>query len=66
VSDCMSIGALREALIDFMDLGGAWGRNLGESKDALIQVGDNFYPLWRVKASFHEGSFVVVLEAGEA
>jgi hypothetical protein len=60
----MNIGQLREALIDLMDLEGAWGTNLHESKEALIQVGDQCWALGRVKASFYAGRFVVILEAG--
>jgi hypothetical protein len=60
----MSIGELREVLADLMDLEGAWGKNLDESKEALIQAGDEYWVLGRVKASFFAGRFVVILEAG--
>lgn len=37
-SECMTAGRLRECLIFFMDLGGAWGADLGESKRVLLEV----------------------------
>lgn len=61
----LSIGALREALIEVMDLGGAWGQNMHESKPAVIQIGDSYWHLGTVKSSFQGGRFVLILEAGE-
>jgi hypothetical protein len=58
----MSIGALREALTTFTDLGGAWGSNLRESKEVLLRVHGHVFSLKRVAASFHEGRFVVMLD----
>lgn len=62
----LSIGALREALVSVMDLGGAWGQNLGESKEVLLRVHGLTFPLRQVAASFHEGRFVLMLDGGEA
>jgi hypothetical protein len=59
----LCVGALREALIDAMDLGGAWGANLHESKDVVIQAGDQFWSLGQVAVSFRAGRSVLVLKA---
>lgn len=62
-----SIGRVREALIEVMDLGGAWGANMHESKRAVIRIGENgpFYDLDSVRTSFQNGEFVLVLQATE-
>jgi hypothetical protein len=62
----LTVGVLRESLVAAMDLGGAYGQNLGESKGVLLQVGDDYWPLERVKVSVRHGLFVLVLEAGES
>jgi hypothetical protein len=59
----ISIGELREALVSAMDLGGAWGQDMHESKKALLRIDGETYPLTRVSAAFTGGSFVVVLDA---
>jgi hypothetical protein len=64
-ADGLSVGALREALADVTEHGGAWGQNMHESKDVLIQVGEKFWRLGRVKASFRDGRFVLIVEAGD-
>jgi hypothetical protein len=64
--DVLSIGELREALISAMDLGGAWGRNLGESKKVLLRVDGRMYPLASVSAAFTGGGFALVLDGGPA
>jgi hypothetical protein len=61
----LSVGELREALIDAMDLGGVLGANLHESKKAVIQVKDDFWYVAVVKTCFRNGRFVLVLEAGD-
>lgn len=59
----LSAGALREALISAMDLGGAYGQNLSASKDVVIQAGEQFWSLAQVAVGFRAGRFVLVLKA---
>jgi hypothetical protein len=59
----LSTGALREALISAMDLGGAYGANLSGTKDVVIQVGEQFWSLGQVAVSFRAGRFVLLLKA---
>jgi hypothetical protein len=59
----LSAGALREALISAMDLGGACGANLHESKDVVIQAGDQFWSLAQVAVSFRGGRLILLLKA---
>jgi hypothetical protein len=65
---CMSIGALREAIVNATELGGVFGQNVHESKDVLLRVGDKSYPLSEVAVGFHAptGRFVMYLTAEEA
>lgn len=63
--ETMSAGSLREKLAGAMDLGGAFGRNLHESKGVLLRVGDGFLALDQVSVTSVNGSFVLVLHAGE-
>jgi hypothetical protein len=58
----MSIGALREALTAFTDLNGAWGQNMHESKPVYLRVHGHVFRLTQVAASFHEGSFAIMLD----
>lgn len=60
----MSVGALRECLINAMDLGGVFGSNLHESKEVLLSVDDQFWPLRKASVRFHEGRLVLVLSDG--
>lgn len=63
----LSVGALREALIDVMELGGAWGGNMHESKEVLLRTPDgSLLPLVSVSAAFVEGRFVLVLDGGQS
>ena len=64
--EVLSAGALREALVDAMDLGGAWGENLHESKQFLLSVDGRYYPLAQASVAFVAGRFALVLTAGEA
>jgi hypothetical protein len=66
MADRLSVGELRERIVYATELGGAFGENLHESKDVLVQVGDEFWQLSFVKVAFRGGRFVLVLEAGEA
>lgn len=61
----MSIGALREAIINATELEGVFGQNIHESKDVLVRVGDQTYPLAEVSVGFDAstGSFVMYLSA---
>lgn len=60
----MTVGVLREALISAMDLGGAYGRNLGESKPAVVEVAGWMLNLDQVAVDFRNGFFVLALKAG--
>jgi hypothetical protein len=60
-----SIGALREALISAMDLGGVAGNNLHESREALIEADGDYWRIDRFVVEFRNGRFVFVLKAGE-
>lgn len=60
----LSVGALREALIEVTELEGAFGRNLHESKDVLLRVGDSYLPLGQVSVAFVGGSFCLILQGG--
>jgi len=62
----MDIGALREGLVTAMDRGGAWGRDLHESKPVLIDVGGQMYELDQAAVTFAGGRFALVLRAGAA
>lgn len=62
ISDGMSIGALREAIIEATELGGAWGGNMHESKPVMLRVNGQTFPLTTVSASFLSGRFVLVLD----
>lgn len=64
-NDGLSVGTLQEALTEITDGGGAWGRNMHPSKDVLLRVGDQVYPLAQVAVSFYGGSFTVMLTARE-
>jgi hypothetical protein len=63
IPDCLTVGGFREALQYFMELGGAWGSNLGAGKYVLLE---GFTGLWqvspKVRASFRHGRIVLVLE----
>ena len=62
----ITLGVLREALISVMDLGGAWGQNMHESKEVLIQAPDGTYhQVAQVAASFVAGRFVLTIKAGD-
>jgi hypothetical protein len=65
MADRLSVGELRERIVYATELGGAFGENLHESEDVLVQVGDEFWRLSVVKVSFRSGRFVLVLEAGD-
>lgn len=58
----MDIGELREALLTFTDLKGAWGASMHESKEVLLRADGRVFRLARVAASFYEGSFVIMLD----
>jgi len=58
----MSIAFLRESLVTFTDLNGAWGSNLHESREVLLRVHGHVFTLKQVAASFYEGRFVVMLD----
>jgi len=61
----MTAGKLRECLVHFMDLGGAWGSNLGEGKRVLLEAPDGMWELAAVRCSFRYGRIVLILEAGQ-
>jgi hypothetical protein len=64
-SECMSIGSLREALVSFAELGGAWGSNVHESKRVLLDVHGEVWESARVRVSFRYGRIVLLIEAGQ-
>jgi hypothetical protein len=64
MSDGLTVGELREAIIAACDLGGAYGQNLSETKQVLIRTAEDTYlPLSRVCVKFHAGRFALVLDA---
>lgn len=62
--DGTSIGELREAIVEAMDLNGAFGVNLHESKDVLLRAGDVYRHLRQISVGFVNGRLVFILEAG--
>jgi hypothetical protein len=59
-----SVEELKEAIITACDLGGAYGKNLSETKEVLVRVTDNTYlPVNHICVSFYAGKFVFVLDA---
>lgn len=72
MSNAMSVGALREAIINACDLEGAFGQNLHESKGVMLRVrpttdpvDDLVFPLQQVSVGFdaRTGSVVMYLSA---
>lgn len=64
----MTAGTLREGLVSAMDLGGAFGANLHESKEVLVRVGDvegkhHYLTVEHVAVAFVGGRFVFVVQA---
>lgn len=56
-----SVGALKEAIVHFTELGGVLGANLSESKQVFLRVHGHEFRLSRVGVSVHEGVFVLIL-----
>lgn len=63
----LSIGELREGIVNATELNGVFGHNVHESKKVLIRVGENTYPLSEVSVGFdgESGMFVMYLTAGD-
>lgn len=58
----LSVGALKEALHAVTELGGAYGRNLSETKSVWIRVHGHMFHLAAVAVISHEGRFILVLD----
>lgn len=54
--EMLSIGALREAIIEAMDLGGAWGSNMHESKEVLVRLDGKCYRAAGASTGVHPGA----------
>jgi len=66
MNQALSVGALREAIINATELEGAFGQNLHESKDVLVRDRDGgYFPLEQVSVGFVNGAFVMILQSGE-
>lgn len=61
----MNIGELRERLIAVMDLEGAFGQNMHESKEVVLRVNGEVYPVEEVVVTMRNGSFVLGLDSAE-
>lgn len=59
-----SVGELRKALAEAMDHGGAFGKNLHESKDVVLNIDGTERHVSQLAVSFVDGAFVFVLLAG--
>lgn len=57
----MSIGALREAIINATEFEGVFGQNVHESKDVLLRVGEKCYPLTEVSVGFYAPTGRIVM-----
>jgi hypothetical protein len=62
-NEALSVGALRNVLVDALDHGGVLGENLHESKDVLLRVDGAYYPLARIGVAFVDGRIALVLTA---
>lgn len=60
-----SIGELREAIIQATELDGVFGQSIHESKEVLLRVNGQTYPLDEVSVGFdaESGRFVMYLTA---
>lgn len=61
----LSVGALREAIINATELNGAYGKNLHESRAVILRVGGTYYSLAEVAVGFIDGSFCLILQGDE-
>jgi hypothetical protein len=61
MSNGLSIAELREAITAVTTEGGAWGKNMNDSKEVMLRIGDRTYPLQNIAASFEDGHFVLML-----
>lgn len=61
----LSISALRKAIINACELGGVFGQNINASKEVLLRVDGESYPLGEVSVGFYAGTgqFVMYLDA---
>jgi hypothetical protein len=58
----VDVATLARAIEIATQEGGAYGQNLHPSKDVMVRVSGVMVPVQRVSASFHEGSFVLVID----
>lgn len=63
----MSIGALKEGIINATELEGVFGQNVHESKDVVLRIDGKYYPLSQVSIGFlsHTGQFAMFLDGGD-
>lgn len=55
------IAKLQEALQAFTNGGIAWGQSMHPSKPVFLEVDGTLHPLQEIAASFHDGSFCLIL-----